>query len=103
MVPPQLIQPETAAGMLVVVFLIVFALVLVLLFLFQAQKQAHNCFKELKRQNQILELQAQSIGEMNQWLRYFNDRLGNKAKTPPPKSQSSTKKPTPISSYKKTI
>ncbi len=103
MIATQWIQPETAAAILFAIVSIAFVILLALIFLFQAQKQTHNCFKELKRQNQILELQAQSIGEMNQWLRYFNDKLGQKTKARPPQEKPVTEKPTPISRYKKTI
>ncbi|MFQ5451657.1 MAG: hypothetical protein ACE5E9_13600 [Nitrospinaceae bacterium] len=74
------------------------------LFLYLDKKYTKLCFRELRRQNHILEIQTRSVDELNRWMSYFNDRIIKREKVQPPdKQDQSADPPDSASPYKKTI
>lgn len=99
----QWMPPLEAVGpaLEMVAFTVIFILLTILTY--SVIKYVSRCYKELRRQSDLLEEQTQAIIEMNRWMKYFDDKLIAKENPNPTEKSEEEAQPTPISLYKKTI
>jgi len=54
-------------------FIVLFILLPALVY--SCKKIIDRCYRELKRQNRLLQNQTQSLSELNSWMRYFDEKI----------------------------
>ena len=118
----KLVPTLESLGSVVEIFAFIALFILLPALVYSCNKNIRRCYTELKRQNLLLQNQAQNIHELNSWMQYFDDKISKREKTSPaskidpekvvsPEKRDSLPKKkdqpgfpaTPVSIYKKTI
>ncbi len=63
----------------IIAFIALFILLPALVY--SCNKNIRRCYRELKRQNRLLQNQAENIHELNSWMHYFDDKIIKREKT----------------------
>lgn len=70
-------------GLTLVVVLILF----ISIHLFLARRDSRRLIKELQQQTDLLNKMTDSLDELDDWMRYFNDKFLKSPKGPPPEKR----------------
>jgi len=118
----KLVPTLESLGSVLEIFAFIALFILLPALAYSCNKNIRRCYSELKRQNRLLQNQAQNIHELNSWMEYFDNKIIKREKTSPtrkidPEKVASSEKrdsppkkkdqpgipATPASIYKKTI
>ncbi len=118
----KLVPTLESLGSVLEIFAFIALFIVLPALVYSCNKNIRRCYSELKRQNRLLQNQAQNIHELNSWMEYFDNKIIKREKTSPtrkidPEKVASSEKrdsppkkkdqpgipATPASIYKKTI
>lgn len=79
----KLVPTLERLGSVVEIFAFIVLFILLPALAYICNKNIRRCYTELKRQNRLLQNQAQNINELNSWMQYFDDKIIKREKTSP--------------------